>query len=65
MPKKFTFKLAENAEDILMKAAMDGINKNGLDLECPNCHHQIHLSFSGDTCEFCGLVINFGTEPDV
>lgn len=51
-------------EDTLKKAALESIAKNGIDVTCPKCNKTTHLSFSGDTCKFCGLVINYGTEPN-
>lgn len=51
-------------EDTLKKAALESIEQNGIDVTCPKCNNKIHLSFSGDTCKFCGLVINYGTEPN-
>ena len=62
---KIKFKPSKDMDKILKQAAFDSVNKNGLDIECPGCGKQIHVSFSGDTCEFCGIVINYGTDGDV
>ena len=50
-------------DEFFKQVALDHVNKNGLDLVCPNCKKEIHISFSGDTCKFCGLTIRYGTDP--
>lgn len=52
-------------EDILKKAAKEHLEKNGIDITCPNCSRPIHLSFSGDTCQFCGFTINYSIDPEI
>lgn len=59
---KITFR--KDAKEIIQQIALDNINKNGLDLNCPECGKKIHISFSGDACKFCGLVIRFGADPN-
>ena len=54
-----------NAEEILKQAAMEQVVENGIDLTCPHCNKPIHLSFSGDTCQFCGFVIEYGIDPKI
>ncbi len=56
--------LNDNLEKEILKAALDGIEKNGIDISCPNCQKEIHVS-SGDSCPFCGITINFGADPNV
>ena len=65
MNKNIQVKLNDNVDDFLKQVALDSVNKNGLDLTCPKCGNQTHISFSGDTCKFCGLVIEYGTEPQI
>lgn len=62
MSKGVKVTMNPNAEDILKRAALESIDKNGLDIACPNCGQKTHLSFSGDTCKFCGLVINYSID---
>lgn len=64
MKSKVNVVLNNNAEDFFKQVALDHVNQNGLDLTCPNCNKEIHISFSGDTCKFCGLTIRYGTEPN-
>jgi ssDNA-binding Zn-finger/Zn-ribbon topoisomerase 1 len=54
-----------NIEDVLKKAAMEKIERDGIDIDCPNCGKRIHLLFSGDACKFCGLVINYSIDSNV
>lgn len=56
--------LNDNAENFFKEVALEHVNKNGLDIKCPKCDKEIHISFSGDTCKFCGLTIRYGTEPN-
>ena len=65
MPKKIKFVKNPKADELFKKIALEQVNKNGLDLECPGCRNRIHISFSGDTCKFCGLTINYGTDPQI
>lgn len=62
---KVNIKFNKNAKKIMDQIALDAIGKNGLNIRCPKCGKDIHLSFSGDTCKFCGTIINYGTEPNV
>ncbi len=62
---KIKFKPSSDMDKILKQIALDAINKNGLDIACPGCGKEIHISFSGDTCQFCGIAITYGTEPNV
>lgn len=57
--------LNKNADKIIEKLVSDSVKQNGLDISCPECGKQIHLSFSGDVCQFCGLTIEYGIEPNV
>lgn len=65
MNKKVHVELNDTADDFFKQMALDTVNKNGLDLTCPKCGNQTHISFSGDTCKFCGLVIEYGTDPRI
>ena len=62
---KVNIKFNKNAKKIMDQIALDAIGKNGLNIRCPKCGKDIHLSFSGDTCKFCGTIINYGTESNV
>lgn len=62
---KIKFKPSKDMDKLLKQAALDAVDKNGLDIKCPGCGKDIHVSFSGDTCKFCGLVITYGTEPNI
>lgn len=62
---KVKFKPSKDLDKLLKQAALDAVDKNGLDIKCPNCGKDIHVSFSGDTCKFCGLAITYGTEPNI
>lgn len=64
MKSKVKVVLNDNAEDFFKQVALDHVKQNGLDLTCPNCNKSIHISFSGDTCKFCGLTIRYGSEPN-
>ena len=62
---KVKFKPSKDMDKILKQAALDAVERDGLDIQCPNCGKDIHVSFSGDTCEFCGITITYGTDPNV
>lgn len=52
-------------EEKIKQIAIESIEKNGLDITCPECGKEIHVSFSGDTCKFCGVAIKFTTDSNV
>lgn len=65
MPKNVKIKLNDNLEKDILKAVSRNIKEMPIDVKCPNCHKETHLSFSGDSCEFCGLVINYGVDLQI
>ena len=65
MSKNVKLELNDNLESDILKAVSENIKEMPIDIECPNCHKDIHLSFSGDSCKFCGFVINYGINPQV
>lgn len=52
-------------EKIVEKAAIEKGEQDGIDIDCPKCGKRVHLLFSGDTCKFCGLSINYSIKPKV
>ena len=59
------FKLNKDADEFFKQIALNQVNADGIDLDCPNCKKNIHISFSGDSCKFCGLTIEYGVDPQV
>lgn len=62
---KVKFSTGKDVDKLLNQAAFDAVNKNGLDIDCPKCGKKIHVSFSGDACQFCGITIEYGTDGNV
>lgn len=62
--KKGKFVPNGNIEATVERLVAENIKQIELDLPCPKCHNVTHLAFSGDSCKFCGLVIEYGTEPN-
>lgn len=55
----------DNWEGQIKQVALKNMVENGLDITCPRCGKDTHISFSGDTCKHCGLTIKFGDDPKV
>ena len=65
MSKNVKITLNDNLGDEIMKAVSENIKEMPIDIQCPNCGKDIHLSFSGDSCKFCGFIINYGVDPQI
>lgn len=65
MSKNIKIAMNPHLEDDVLDAIADSIKDMEIDIECPNCHESIHLSFSDDSCKFCGFVINYGIDLQV
>ena len=65
MSKKGKIILDDNLEEKFMDSFSKSINENGIDVKCLNCGKDIHLSFSGDSCPFCGFIIHYGVDPQI
>ena len=59
------FVLNKDADEFFKQTALNQVNADGMELDCPNYKKNIHISFSGDSCKFCGCVITYGTDPQV
>lgn len=59
MSSNVKVKINRNMESDLLDAVKDQLKSEGIDIECPNCHKQIHVSGDSTECPYCHQKFHF------